>query len=53
VPWSSPQTQLLERTLDKKRQCRTSPKDAIETIRLCASLLQTPLSITIVSSLFL
>jgi hypothetical protein len=36
VPWSGLQTELVERTPEKKASAEPSTKDVIEAVRLCA-----------------
>jgi len=45
VLWSGPQTDLVERTPEEKPSAEASTKDGIETVRPCASLLRSRLSI--------
>jgi hypothetical protein len=52
VPWSGLQTELLERTPEKKPNAEPSTKEGIEAARLCASLLRPRLSINTVSLFF-
>ena len=52
VPWSSLQSELLERTPEKKASAELSTKHRIEAVRLCASLFEPHLSIDTVSSFF-
>ena len=53
VPWRGLQAEFLERTPEKNASDDPSTKDGIETVRLCASLFRSHLSIDTVSSFFL
>jgi hypothetical protein len=53
VPWSGLQTELVERTPEKKANAEPSTKEGIEAARLCASLFQAHFSIDTMSSFFL
>ncbi len=52
VPWTSLQTDFLERTPEKKASAEASTKESIEAVRFGVSLLQAHVSLAIVSSLF-
>ena len=53
MPWSGPQTELLEGTPEKKASVKPSSKHGIAPVRFCASLFQAHLSIDTVSSFLL
>ncbi len=52
MPWSGPQTAVVERALKEKASAEPSTQDGIETLRLCALLFRARLSIDRVPSFF-